>query len=142
MIAKDFLEQFPRTCPQHVDDSPTICGKPAVAVLCFDEMFQYVCLEHAVMAEHANDGPVFWPKGDSITCPVCKKTSYNRNDVIHEYCGNCHHYHRDMRISIGDGPTKVFQYRKLGTMPSMTKEGFEAGLDELVRRTHPEDEDK
>ncbi len=25
----------------------------------------------------------------SITCPVCSMTSYNANDVLHGWCGNC-----------------------------------------------------
>lgn len=28
----------------------------------------------------------------SITCPHCKKTSYNVRDVVERYCGNCHVY--------------------------------------------------
>ena len=27
---------------------------------------------------------------ESITCPKCKKTSYNPNDIAHGYCGFCH----------------------------------------------------
>jgi ribosomal protein L37E len=27
---------------------------------------------------------------DSITCPVCGRTSYNPNDIKEGYCGNCH----------------------------------------------------
>lgn len=27
---------------------------------------------------------------DSITCPVCHRTSYNPNDVREGYCGACH----------------------------------------------------
>jgi hypothetical protein len=27
---------------------------------------------------------------DRITCPVCHRTSYNRNDVRAGYCGYCH----------------------------------------------------
>lgn len=30
-----------------------------------------------------------WP---SITCPVCRMTSYNPNDIVYGYCGNCHDY--------------------------------------------------
>jgi hypothetical protein len=26
----------------------------------------------------------------SITCPVCKKTSYHPEDIKQGYCGNCH----------------------------------------------------
>ena len=29
---------------------------------------------------------------ESITCPRCKRTSYNPNDVREGYCGNCHDY--------------------------------------------------
>ena len=31
-------------------------------------------------------------KAVSITCPECKLTSYNPNDITHMYCGNCHKY--------------------------------------------------
>ena len=27
---------------------------------------------------------------DSITCPVCGRTSYNPNDIREGYCGYCH----------------------------------------------------
>lgn len=27
---------------------------------------------------------------ESITCPVCGRTSYNPNDVREGYCGHCH----------------------------------------------------
>lgn len=30
------------------------------------------------------------PGAPSYTCPRCGRTSFNRNDVEHEYCGNCH----------------------------------------------------
>lgn len=26
----------------------------------------------------------------SVTCPKCSMTSYNPNDIVHGYCGNCH----------------------------------------------------
>lgn len=29
-------------------------------------------------------------KGESITCPICKETSYNSSDIVYKYCGNCH----------------------------------------------------
>lgn len=32
----------------------------------------------------------------SITCPRCRLTSYNPNDIEHKYCGNCHQFHADM----------------------------------------------
>ena len=30
------------------------------------------------------------PEYPSITCPKCKRTSYNRNDIREGYCGWCH----------------------------------------------------
>jgi len=33
---------------------------------------------------------------ESVTCPVCGKTSFNPNDVRERYCGNCHMFHDDM----------------------------------------------
>lgn len=32
----------------------------------------------------------------SITCPQCKRTSWNPNDVFQRYCGNCKMFHDDM----------------------------------------------
>lgn len=32
----------------------------------------------------------------SITCPRCRWTSYNPNDVEQRYCGHCHMFHEDM----------------------------------------------
>ncbi len=31
-----------------------------------------------------------------IRCLVCRRTSWNRNDVKNEYCGGCHQYHSIM----------------------------------------------
>lgn len=31
-----------------------------------------------------------------IKCLVCGRTSWNRNDVKHEYCGGCHRHHSIM----------------------------------------------
>lgn len=28
----------------------------------------------------------------SFTCPDCNMTSYNPNDILHRYCGNCHEF--------------------------------------------------
>jgi hypothetical protein len=33
--------------------------------------------------------------GKSITCLRCKMTSFNINDVVHLYCGQCHAFHVD-----------------------------------------------
>ncbi len=35
----------------------------------------------------------------SVTCPQCAMSSYNRNDVAHRYCGNCHQFHDQMLLS-------------------------------------------
>lgn len=43
----------------------------------------------------------------SYTCPMCKMTSYNPNDVKYMYCGNCHTYEEDGAMDIvvdNDGP--------------------------------------
>lgn len=32
---------------------------------------------------------------ESITCPVCRMTSYNPNDVQYGYCGHCHAFTRE-----------------------------------------------
>jgi hypothetical protein len=31
--------------------------------------------------------------GKFIRCLVCKRRSYNPNDIEHRYCGSCHQYH-------------------------------------------------
>lgn len=33
------------------------------------------------------------PGGQSITCHVCKRTSYSLGDVEHRYCGHCKMFH-------------------------------------------------
>lgn len=33
--------------------------------------------------------------GNSITCLICGRTSFNRNDVKNKYCGHCKHFHED-----------------------------------------------
>lgn len=35
------------------------------------------------------------PNGKSITCFHCGRTSHNKGDVKHLYCGNCGIYHTD-----------------------------------------------
>jgi hypothetical protein len=35
--------------------------------------------------------------GKSITCLECGMTSFNENDVLSLYCGNCHKYHSQMK---------------------------------------------
>lgn len=36
----------------------------------------------------------------SFTCPVCGCTSYNPNDVVHRYCGNCRAFVDDLRVAL------------------------------------------
>ena len=36
---------------------------------------------------------VIFSERQSITCPRCRRTSYNLNDVRHRYCGACHEFH-------------------------------------------------
>jgi ribosomal protein L37E len=38
---------------------------------------------------------VIGDNGWSITCARCGLTSYNINDVVQRYCGNCHRFHED-----------------------------------------------
>lgn len=33
-----------------------------------------------------------------FTCEHCGMTSYNPNDLIHMYCGNCHHFCSDENL--------------------------------------------
>lgn len=37
--------------------------------------------------------PVEGMHGDAIKCLKCEMTSYNPNDALHKYCGNCHEFH-------------------------------------------------
>lgn len=30
-----------------------------------------------------------------VTCPECRRTSYNPHDIAHGYCGACHKFWRD-----------------------------------------------
>ncbi len=36
----------------------------------------------------------------SITCPVCKMTSYSPKDIEYRYCGNCHQFHEVMSAGV------------------------------------------
>lgn len=42
--------------------------------------------------EVAGSIPVAPTNPPSITCPVCRRTSYNDNDIWHKYCGYCHQH--------------------------------------------------
>jgi hypothetical protein len=33
-----------------------------------------------------------------ITCPFCKRSSHNPNDVANNYCGNCHRFLTDAEV--------------------------------------------
>lgn len=37
----------------------------------------------------------------SFTCPICNMTSYNKNDEINRYCGNCHVFIDDVIFQFG-----------------------------------------
>lgn len=42
----------------------------------------------------------------SITCPRCRRTSYNPNDVEQRYCGFCHRYLDDqLSLELDEPPT-------------------------------------
>lgn len=37
-----------------------------------------------------------WPY---IACPKCGMVSYNPNDILERYCGNCHQFHDQMEVT-------------------------------------------
>ena len=37
---------------------------------------------------------------EGFTCVHCGRTSYNPNDLREEYCGNCHHFCRDVDLAV------------------------------------------
>ncbi len=37
----------------------------------------------------------------SITCKLCGLTSFNHNDVLELYCGNCHIFHDNYTVNPG-----------------------------------------
>lgn len=39
--------------------------------------------------------------GKAIQCLKCNMTSWNPNDVVHRYCGNCKAFHEDASIELG-----------------------------------------
>ena len=70
-----------------------------------DEFFRWCCEQAGLETRHVGhrrylnaDGTVNlspFPELDeairpSFTCPVCRMTSFNLNDVANRYCGNCH----------------------------------------------------
>jgi hypothetical protein len=55
--------------------------------------------EHPII----EDGPTYTIRanpvavgGRTITCTRCQRTSFNRNDVAHRYCGACHIFRDDL----------------------------------------------
>lgn len=38
-------------------------------------------------------------RSDAIKCLICERTSYNPNDVLNRYCGNCHAFHADLEAA-------------------------------------------
>ncbi len=36
----------------------------------------------------------------SITCFACGMRSYNPNDIVHAYCGNCHAFHESKSATL------------------------------------------
>lgn len=64
----------------------------------------------------------------SITCPRCRRTSYNPNDIESKYCGN-HQYHH----LLADGVTQLVCARCKATL------GFEVppGMEVEAGREYP-----
>lgn len=50
---------------------------------------------HAQKQRDETPPPPPKPKEPSITCPECRMTSYNPNDIKQGYCGNCHWWTSD-----------------------------------------------
>lgn len=56
-------------------------------------------------------GPILDERSDpnnapSITCPRCKRTSYNVNDIEQRYCGYCRRYHFEVDAVDTPAPNK------------------------------------
>lgn len=51
---------------------------------------------------------------ESITCPRCKRTSYNPNDIREGYCGNCHDWTTLVCALHGHEPIPPDAYRVCG----------------------------
>ncbi len=54
----------------------------------------------------------------SITCPKCLRTSYNINDVKHQYCGACHEFHDVIRAEfiMNNKTIQVTKKKAMGKM--------------------------
>src|SRR5262249_31628542 len=59
---------------------------------------------------------------DSITCPFCKMTSHNRNDVENAYCGNCNVFHGEVGRELKASELEP------GTVVVVTKEGRKTAM--------------
>lgn len=44
-------------------------------------------------------GCVMRANDESFTCPLCGKTSYNPDDVREGYCGACHEWTGELRVT-------------------------------------------
>ena len=51
----------------------------------------------------------------SITCPICRMTSYHPRDVEYRYCGNCHAF-----TGLPDGYVRAY-LRHIGETPSIER---------------------
>jgi hypothetical protein len=74
---------------EHVtDDDSCPCGPTCVPIELDDGSIAFQYLHHSL------DGREFHESDTSFTCPICRMTSYNPNDIEHGYCGNCHAFTR------------------------------------------------
>ncbi len=53
---------------------------------------------------------------ESITCPRCKRTSHNPNDVLNKYCGACFRFHDETAAVRAHGPYLNPKYHGLIVM--------------------------
>jgi hypothetical protein len=59
----------------------------------------------------------------TYTCPVCRTTSFNKNDVTNLYCGRCHAFEADL-------PQRM-QALAEGLATLIGPEGFHAVVEDL-----------
>lgn len=68
------------------------------------------------------------PSLGGFRCPVCRKESHNPNDKAQAYCGNCHHFVRDMpRLALDpvlQGYVRFWRQVEsaLGSQPNFTRD--------------------
>lgn len=51
-----------------------------------------------------------------ITCPKCRKTSHNPNDITNNYCGNCHWWTSDPHLA-GINPDDLAKNLRVDPLP-------------------------